>query len=916
MRVKSRLFQITIACIAIVLFAGFSPQAQDPWVPLAGGDPATARKLWEESASHADSPPATQFNLAQLLRRGLGGESDPARAALLYFRASLRGFPPALHNYALMKAKGQGAFGVWDADARTLLERAAQAGFEPSRKALETWDTIQAAPDAEWPWIRGYFLPDGTPWTRPLELSPLRFTNRAQCALDSRGPATSLFLVIDGYAAGKTAHSLGRTWGKEPDEEARAGMRQFRQGLVRSALALATALLNRELPLLPARDALHAGEVEAEARSQLARWRGKASRPDGVSCYLLREFTPSLGAGILPGGPQSADELTRMAQDLLRQGETLTDCALIENEEDDARYSVIQLDLKPERTADRQWNRTGFRFWNSFLHYWSVAWRETPELAQLEPRFREAFRSLALEDQVVLVPNGCGSLTEPRCDGAHLGEQALRDFLAPAPSLPDALRALPRGPEKGLLDHSPREWQGPEDQGTVGQDTREWTRRFRERWVQARGDLRRREAVALERLRLMPLLWPGTKIEEALKERLEQAQADGGSARSGLSLLCTEWVYALHPQWGFLRADLERLASLTWNPSTRNLVKEASSLLQALAEPVVSTCLSMEEGPLWKGEPLPDPQELAADWYRDLQPAHDRRAGVRLQIDQSVDEALRAWLEAWVELRSVSFYREAVADSDRLSTPALFNPLRDATACRIYDPWFKQRAAIKNALIGFASAGLGLAAGTPALVMAETRPAQVTSLEKLVQDGQLQYRPRGTKETTDLSLWLAFAPASHLLCSMSLGGVPASTLPRNAVFNGIALSGCSEEERSTIQASGPENWTSTSRDNDRCLTCTLQFLSAAQAGPRFAPLLDPRAGVLLQDLARLYQDLRDPQDIPKVRSLDLDALRKAYLQWGKIPERCVQPLLRGLECPDEPFFPQYLSTFPLIHIST
>src|SRR6476620_1556799 len=63
---------------------------------------------------------------------------------------------------------------------------------------------------------------------RMPDLLPLRFTNRARCALDSKTPARSMFGMIDSYDAGKLGHSLALATKKDPDVTSKKSMAAFR----------------------------------------------------------------------------------------------------------------------------------------------------------------------------------------------------------------------------------------------------------------------------------------------------------------------------------------------------------------------------------------------------------------------------------------------------------------------------------------------------------------------------------------------------------------------------------------------------------------------------------------------------------------------------------------------------------------
>lgn len=128
-----------LACAATLFAAGAVPARAglDAGVAAFGrGDYATALDQLRDGASF-DKNAEAQFRLAEMFRRGLGTETNPAEARKWYERAAEQNHAGA--NYALGKAYFAGEFGPRDpAAAASYLRRAADRGHADAKYILAT----------------------------------------------------------------------------------------------------------------------------------------------------------------------------------------------------------------------------------------------------------------------------------------------------------------------------------------------------------------------------------------------------------------------------------------------------------------------------------------------------------------------------------------------------------------------------------------------------------------------------------------------------------------------------------------------------------------------------------------------------------------------------------------------------------
>ena len=86
---------------------------------------------------------------------------------------------------------------------------------------------------------------------KPININPLRFTNRARCALDSK-PADSVFVLVTNIDAAKAIYRLAQVRGESPRQMTRLGIDVFRYSIVQLLQHTHRLLIDGKLPLLPA----------------------------------------------------------------------------------------------------------------------------------------------------------------------------------------------------------------------------------------------------------------------------------------------------------------------------------------------------------------------------------------------------------------------------------------------------------------------------------------------------------------------------------------------------------------------------------------------------------------------------------------------------------------------------------------
>jgi hypothetical protein len=860
------------------------------------------------------------FNFAQLLRRvGGRGSEEKARIEMLLRRASARGVLPALYERArYLKENSENPKSGTLVPYLSLLEIAARNGFQPANEALITLEQ-----GGEMTPYQGWVNLQGNPWVPSREGERRPVANRAACAEESKKPARSSYLWIDSFFAGKLAYSLAKSNGDlEPQMAAFSGMRQFQIGVSRLTILLADAILRGDLPLLPEKAISQMEGQKLEVTSNLDLWfksdpsillkafidptsgsRG-FSNDSHVSCRWVERLSGSVQTDLLrlPARNLQKQWLEAVAREAGNFSNVLVPCETAFHEGliiPGSRHLLLQIDLNSGGAP------FGFSFWYSFFRYFEEAWRKR-EFSELFPKdLRVPFRTLAVEEMLTWIPAGCQSLTRPECDDSTLSAQTLRSLLQ-SDGVPDPLKAFPRGPGVSFLE----DWEKSKANGVSAPDgwekleASDWIRLNLEKWSQARGEVIRRERVARELLEKSEGNLPELEAIQALRRPWSEV-----TAPLQAYALCGEWILAFHPEWGLLHGDLERAlqifaADAREDPEASRSLKDAWQRFSRLSVSVLRACERWEAAGAWESL---DPSGVASlnysEWYREvlnLGPQKESGSSGALW-GQDPWQVLRAELSTWIELRSVSLYRDNWVARDRLLTTNILNPLAAPTACGLYDPGFHRRASWARFLIAASSLGVSAVSGVPLMVLAEQMPGRVHQLEPFLKDGRLRFLPHGRPPALAWQIWISSGVSKDAWCTASLGGAPVSSVPAGALFTGVSVGACKNVKGESLEVESPENWIRVPEGGTTCFTCSVDFVPMIIGRERLGAAGGPALyGNAIVSVIQLIRDLSHPDEIPRRGKINGAALRASFERnGGEIPEECVADWILGRTCARE-----------------
>ncbi|MCM2277338.1 MAG: hypothetical protein NDJ89_04625 [Oligoflexia bacterium] len=464
-----------------------------------------------------------------------------------------------------------------------------------------------------------------------FNMAPLEFSNRAACAELSRRPARSVFLMLDGFNAGKAGFARGAAMQKvrpleEPKRWAQKSVTRFRLWSAQLSVDILESLLEGRLPLLPVDAAFPEGyrtavesclrENELLSCRAMNDWLGELwarahlPRPDwaalgfsesdffpkrlsenaSIGCHVVRKFS----AFHKPLATQKPDQSTvdSIAFDSFKPEEHLDSC-FSPDDDADARFTTVQLDVA-DLASDEQWDAVGFRFWHTFKLFLSWGWRHAPEYQREFGDLRPVFASIAFEDSALLVPNGCRSVELPRCDSTGLSADALRaaKYLGQTHA---AIREVPPKPIDILFDGRFQEVNN-DVVGLLEADSADaWYRDFKEKLAALRLEMITKLNAGLAKLQVISHLLEPSALGRDIEALVDDPALDLNEAY----LACMEYTLSKNQLFEDIDReiqtlrDAEELKSVLLADSSRRL-GDHIGFYQHVAGRMQSFCKTLE----------------------------------------------------------------------------------------------------------------------------------------------------------------------------------------------------------------------------------------------------------------------------------------------------------------------------------
>ena len=595
---------------------------------------------------------------------------------------------------------------------------------------------------------------------------------------------------------------------------------------------------------------------------------------------------------------------------------------------------MLQLDL-PELSRSStlfDFDKLGFEYWASLKAYLTWAWRNAPEIKQHAGRWGELFASLAIEDEVILVPNGCRSISRPKCDLQRLALDAVRELAKPPQIDSGFERNYADGPQALLLERGARTVSDG-FLGTRSQDSDAWAKNFIQRFNEARWAHRNKLQNAKRFAGLVRQIGSAEILMRDLLDDLTKFPLrQNPEFRQQMAAICVESKILADDDFRLLRPKFDALqvaAKASQLPSSE--LRDLPTLVSAvnrIGSSLQSICNDLERNEFSRAGRASESASNDLDTYRYLSDwakerltvikststsaplsLEDRRRGwarpvpylmlseANIKICQSPASCIQQLFQSQVDLHYVATWGGALSRTHQFKDANLFNPYAELKACEIYDPWFAQSSANSMLIRRLVAAALSAALPLPLLVETSDQRKKVDGLTAKLEDGQVRFEPSFEDQQTKATFFVDLGPLSGAPCAIQYSNDIHTPFQVYGI-GGVTLNYCSDSKNAETQVSNPSGANRGVQQRTICGGCTINLLSAASAASYAAPP-GPWRGVFgaLRAFGLYANAIQDQTNIPQSFSVRPSYVRDTYLANGSsIPGHCTDSLLSGYRC--------------------
>lgn len=814
-----------------------------------------------------------------------------------------------------------------------------------------------------------------------LILNDLRFTNRARCALDSEKPSESAFILLNNMDIARAIYRVAKNQNVNSTDLTKTGIQKYRQTTISLLNLIHKKLVNRELPLLMSDATSTKSHIPGGYKSLMEKcssddycpeldqylekiWSISSSpmslakrqeefynfdnfhskdnflqnevfeddrRVFEYRCHYLKKFSP-LEAHLFGTKPDKG-VLESIAKTAINKNEYIARCDDFGTQEN---LKVATYEINVPNLKVSKWNDQGFDYWNSVRVYFSYAFRNANETLELAKPFGHLFKALAIEDSLIIVPNGCKSLTPPKCESDYLNQNAIREFAKSsykknALNL-DILDSVPEGAQDDLLK-DPFTAVNNDILGLGDYQTSDaWLDNFRENFSGSRTIVKRKVLRSVNYLDTAVKNIDPLKLTEKLKDKFYYAMnaslepQEKQNVKNDLFYLCSEFTFATNEELSFIRSKINLLKDLKLLDQMSSKVVDTKAatffnFFETVSKEVNLLCGKINQNKVWDKDFSLNKAGFSS-WYLD-KVYENKIASIENDLlkqylqtnkplinysnynkSKSLDDVVcvheidcaRKTLKSIVDLYSALQYADTFWSLDqKLKSPNIFNPYAERTACRVYDPWYKTKQTMFNFFTDMAQGALATVAPGVLFAKFDLKPGKVVSFNQLVKDGKIVYDARYNKAKVQASLTADFGNLLGIPCAVTVSNGEPN--PYDYIqFTGISARACNENEKNQVNVSSASDISpNDQKKSSQCIVCALNFETISQSAVTLSQTAAPQF-FIVRALVRLYRGLKDTLNIPHSWETNPQFALATYKRFGTIPDKCVRDLIKGRAC--------------------
>ncbi len=751
----------------------------------------------------------------------------------------------------------------------------------------------------------------------------MKFSNSNLCSRQSQEAAKQVYFLLDGFKISRLSYKLAQQAGEEPSAVVTEAVTEFQRANLKLTELLLGRLASGALPLLTdlelktlkqrcgtsgmcqnSREILegHFRQSELTSTTDIP----KAN----IGCVLIKKNLPLQFRTSAP----TKDELEGLALAYLDSGKYVERCDSLMHRNATDFNLMLKFDLSKPQTAElNDWQSNGFRFWDTFRAYMSWGWRYSNIIDSVTPQFRNTIKSLSPEEELLLIPEGCGGLTRPECSSDFLSANDLRNF-ASGTSFKGASKLTTYSLVSDLVKLR-------EDKAYLNEAEEQKSAKNVENSELLSGIMQARTQASNSLYQSLLFLTAITNQKSSadligdIEKQIEDPRTKAQSL-SDLSLLCAERRGVGDAKISGLAKELQTQKSLFENLDYKTFPgltpSAAATLSQTYFAPLKSLCdkysdpfarddlnvVTVKEFKPWFQNFLSS-LKFSDYSFENATPQKQGSSGyVSLKskplCGDSIDCA-RLLIESYVNLYSLSFYSKPLL-SGAINSISVSQSSAGAVTCQIYNPWAFEQLRKKRLVSDVISALISGALYLPFYLKIDYQIPKVASFNELVKNGNVQYDANLISTKTLKTLVLDLGPWAAAPCSVVVSENPHLSVSQAVyAFHGVSAGVCKQGGTNDAVGDAFGVRKADTVGSSVCGACQISFEKVA-IGLVASNFNTFRFGVRFLDATYDYFRSANSSEMPYALEVNPKYVAETYTKYESIPDECVFELAHNAKC--------------------
>jgi hypothetical protein len=729
------------------------------------------------------------------------------------------------------------------------------------------------------------------------------FANANLCARQSLEPASSVFILMDGFAPGRAAMKRAYDLNRPSADLVRDVWAEYHKRSYYLTNKLMNHLIDNELPLIPDEilKSCNSGLRSCLTLKQfvLDHWQKNLDSEikNSVKCTWIKKSIP---VNFTTKNPNRSD-LEQLAVSYLDKNNYIDRCEnIVSNTSQSQPDLVLRFNL-PGFDKDKE---KGFKFWTSFKIYMTYIWGQ--KINSTKFKFEDLSRSFSVDELMTIMADGCQSISRPECSSDFLNTSQFRDIIKKGKFENNYLMAN----EILKAEVAKTKAQLNQDPGQVVSDDSFEVRK------QLLATMKFRHQANFQfynNFKILKTLFNQKSTDILVIEAMKHNSSD-----SLKEVLCSEVGKFINEAISGFAKEVNQARNLFAQSKEKDLIQLWEKSID-LALKLKPYCAEVESNLRKKmiSSSADIDSEKTKKWFKtitqyslpfDIKTQDDEKRstpvnpyvklGSEVICEDPVD-CVRNVISASVNLYQTMLFRNQIANQSANEINGKSN-LSAAVACQLYDPWAASQLRKKKLISDMISSVISGVTMLPIYLDLTFKRPDIISFKQLVDKGAVKFDPIFNEDDVKKTIFLDLGPLAKSPCYLSLSNSQDLKLHQNRyIFSGITFQGCmksAEGEMATDLLNLSENKL---KELSVCGSCTLNFEEVALAAVQSNYSLF-RAGLrFFGSLIYYFKETENPNTNPIEYQVDSDYVVETYKKYSAIPDKCVHELIHGAKCMED-----------------